>query len=358
MVWKILSGISAACLAGSAYFAWENQNQLKTEKMRRTWAEQNLAELETKNKEAADTKDRKTTQVAQLEKDRDAAKEDVVEATAEAQQKEQELALAKSTLDQLSQQVATLNKKIEDAGDIKKLLAQVETLKADQTAAEGELANKDQQLASANSRVEALLTRKSNLEDTIERMTRGVVDPEFQARVSGVFPEWGFVVLNKGNSQGAFANALLEVKRGNDVVAKLRIKNVEPSISVADVVEGSLTEGEVVRTGDLVVADAAAATAELESRGKNATPSTTDGSTPAPESPTPTPDAAAPMSSDPFGGGTPAPAAPAGGAPMNGDPFGAPTPAPAAGAAPMNSDPFGSSTPTTPPPKTADPFGN
>ena len=362
MVWKLLSGIAAACLAGSSYFAWVNSQQVKTEKELLARAETNQQQLMDRKKEAGEAQERKAAQLAQLEKDRDDTKEEVVKATAEAQEKEGSLALLKSNLDQVMQQVTTLDAKIRDAGDIQALIDQIAALKKDEQSAEGEVANKDQQLAQAQQRLQALRDQVRSFEQMEERIRRGIVEPDFNARVTGVFGTWGFVVLNKGNNGGVFANALLDVKRGQDVIAKLRVKNVEPAISVADVLEGSLAEGEAIRSGDLVVA--APDQPAVSGGNKPAAPATAAGGAQPAISTEPPPAAMPAPASDPFGS-APAPAMDGGAAPAPAsDPFGsAPAPAMDGGAAPAPaSDPFGSApAPTTPPATggmTSDPFGN
>jgi hypothetical protein len=368
MVWKILSIITALCLAGSAFFALDNAKKVKAEKELLARAETNEQQLQNKKKEGEETQERKKAQLAQVEKDRDQAKEDVVKASAEAQEKEAALALLKTNLDQVVQQVTVLDAKIKDAGDIQALIAQIEALKKDQLAAEGEVANKEQSLAAAQAKLNELKDQVKAYEAMEERVRRGVVEPDFNARVAGVFDNWGFVMLNKGNDGGVFANALLDVKRGKDVIAKLKVKNVEPKSSVADVVKGSLAEGEVIRSGDLVVASseqpvittstptakpgAGAAPAEGAAMPTAPPPASDPFGAPAP-APAPA------MGADPFGGAAPAPApAMDGAAPAPAsDPFGA-APAPAGGAAPAPaagmggaapaSDPFGAA-PATPP---------
>lgn len=333
MVWKILSIITAAALAGSAYFAYDNSNKVKAEKELLARAETNQQQLLDRKKEGEETQERKKMQLAQVEKDRDLAKEDVVKATAEAQEKEASLALLKTNLEQVAQQVSVLETKIKDAGDIEALIAQIEALKKDQLAAEGEVANKDQALAQAKQRLVSLKDQIKSFELADERVRKGVVEPDFTARVSGVFDNWGFVVLNKGNNGGVFANALLDVKRGQNVIARLKVKNVEPLISVADVVKGTLNDGEVIRSGDIVVASAEQPVVDKGSAVKKAEG---DPDAPAADGNMPS----APPSADPFGAPAPA-AAPA----MGSDPFGAPAPSPAMnGAAPAPapaSDPFG-----------------
>lgn len=342
MVWKILSSITALCLAGSAFFAFDNSKKVKIEKELLARAETNYQQLLDRKKEGEEAHERKKAQLAQVEKDRDQAKEDVVKVSAEAQEKEAALALLKTNLEQVSQQVSVLDAKIKDAGDIKGLIAQIEALKKDQLAAEGEVANKEQALSQAQNKLAELKAAVAAYEATEERIRKGVVEADFNARVSGVFDQWGFVVLNKGNNGGVFANAMLEVKRGKDVIAKLKVKNVEPLTSVADVVKGSLAEGNVIRSGDLVVASADQPSVEKDGPVKKAT-AEEKAAPAAPSMPT-----APPAASDPFGApamGGAAPAAPAS------DPFGAAPAAPAMdGAAPAvpASDPFGAA-PAAPP---------
>ena len=198
------------------------------------------------------------------------------------------------------------------------------------------------------------MAQTAKLRDAEARGRRGVVAPEFTARVSKFFPEWHFAILNKGNSGGVFANADLEVKRGKNVIAKLKVKNVEQNGSVAEVVPGSLAAGDMIRTGDVVVASSTQSVVKPEaapaadSAAKPDAAAAPAGAAPAPAAPA--------MSADPFGAApAPAAAAPA----MGADPFGA-APAPAAAPA-MGADPFGAApapaagTPAAP--STADPFG-
>lgn len=360
MAWKILSVIISLCLGTASYFAWSNNKGLEEEKKMDARATANLEQAGKRKEDMALAEKAKTDQLAALEQERDTTKGEVVKAVADTQEKEAALALVKSNLDEVTKQVDTLQKKVDEAGDIKKLIAQVEALKKDQVSAEGKLANRQQQLAATQAQLAGLNEQIKKFEEAQARATKGVVEPDFSSRVAQVFPDWGFVVISKGNAGGVFANASLDVKRGSDVVAKLKVKNVEQSISVADVVPGSIAEGDTIRSGDLVVAGA-----EQPAKGGVETVKTDGGGQQPVTAPTgATPPPAGGMSSDPFGG------APAGGAPapapaMGSDPFGgAPaTPAPAAGtpAPAMGGDPFGAA-PATPPaggtpaPSTADPF--
>lgn len=344
MAWKLLSVLSAVCLGAACYFANANKQRAGHEKTRLEAAQANLKAAQERKTEGETAVKAKQEQHMALQKDRDAAKEEVVKFAADAQEKEATLVVVKGNLEQVSRQVSEVQKQIDDAGDIEKLVAQIEKLKKDQTDAEGAVANQNQRLASVKESLANLSGQITKLRDAEAQGRRGIVAADFSARVAEYFPEWGFAILNKGNSQGVFANADLEIKRGRDVVAKLKVRSVEQHNSIADIIPGSIPDGGFILTGDTVVA-AAKQTAADEKKSN------------APV--VPTPDAAAPaapaapaMGSDPFG----APAAPAAPA-MNSDPFGAPA-APAAPA--MNSDPFGAPAAPAPPAAPAtnsDPFG-
>jgi len=360
MVWKLLSALSAVCLGTACFFAWANQKALVEERKREASHVADLQTVKSHKAEAEEAKKAKETQVAELTKELDAAKLATVEIAAKAVAKEQELSLSKTNLDQVTKTVTDLQKQIDDAGDIPGLLAQIDLIKKERAEAEAALANQTQRFAAAQARVDSLNSSAKEAEERETRGRRGIVDTDFTAKVAKSYSDWGFVVINKGNGGGVFANADLEVKRGKDVIAKLKVRNVEQNSSVAELVPGSLAEGGSIRSGDTVVASAEQQSAKPKpAPGAPAAPGTATapvGTTPAMGAP------AAATASDPFG----APATPPAGAPaMNSDPFGAPaTPAgaPAAPAPAMGGDPFGAP-PATPPaagtpaaPSTADPF--
>jgi len=371
MAWKILSALAALCLAGSSFFAWKNTETLKNERAREEYTNKNKVAILDHKKAAEDSKVKHTANLAESTKELETTKTSVVDAAAKAQEKEQELATVKTTLEGTTKVVAELQKQIDDAGDIKKLLATIAGLEKEKKDAEAALANQNQRFATAQETVNNLNQTVKSAEEREVRGRKGIVEPDFTARVAQSFPNWGFVVLSKGNGGGVFANANLEVKRGKEVVAKLRVRNVEQNSAVADLIPGTVAEGSSVRSGDLVVASAEQAkTAPAPAKGAAPAP------TAAPGAPAPASDpfgapaggmapAAAPApaaASDPFGappaGGMAPAAAPAPAAAS--DPFGAPPAAgmaPAAGApaagtpaAPSTADPFGAAPPAAPKP--------
>lgn len=347
MVWKILSVVSAGCLGAACYFAWSNQNDFKQETRRKEAAESNLKLVEKRKAEGDEALTAKQALLATLEKDRNTMKEEVVKLAAEAQEKEAALAVIKGNLEQVTQQVTSLEKKIEEAGDITKLVAQMQSLEKEQQNAAGAVANQAQRLANTKEQIESMNKQVVSVREAAVRASKGIVDPEFTARVAQYFPEWDFAVLNKGNAGGVFANADLEVKRGRNVIARLKVRNVEQGTSVAELVPGTLAAGQAIQTGDMVVAAATQSAAKTDTPSAPPTEGAKTDTPPTPPAGTPAPA----MGNDPFGAPAPAPGAPSAPA-MGGDPFGAPAPGAAPAPAPaMSTDPFGA--PPTPAPGAA-----
>ncbi len=74
-----------------------------------------------------------------------------------------------------------------------------------------------------------------------------------EATVIAVNPDWGFVMVNVGENLGITESVSLLVKRGEERVARLQVREVRPSMLVADVIPGSLNEGDQVQPGDKVI---------------------------------------------------------------------------------------------------------
>lgn len=356
MVWKLLSALSAVCLGVACYFAVTNKTALEQEKDRVAKYQANLVAARDHNAKFEEAKQGSDARIAEMTKALEAEKLTVAETAAKADLKAKELELLKNNLDQVNKVVNGLQEKIKEAGDIPALLAQIDTIRKERAEAEAAVANQNQRFAATQERINSLNQSAVEAEERESRGRRGIVDDDFNARVAQSYTDWGFVVLNKGNGGGVFANADLEVKRGKDVIAKLKVRNVEQNSSVAELVPGSLAEGSNIRSGDMVVA--AAEQSSKAAKGPAAAPAAGAPAAAAAATPPAGAPAAAPMSNDPFG----APAAPAPGAPMSNDPFGAPPPAAGAPAAPMGGDPFGAAPPAPAAgapaaPSTADPFG-
>jgi peptidoglycan hydrolase CwlO-like protein len=128
MAWKILSALAAVCLAGSAFFAWKNQERLKNERAREEYTKKNLTSIQEHKKSAEEAKTKHTTELAEAGKELDKVKGEVTDMAAKAQEKEQELAQLKTNLEGVAKVVKELKDRIAEAGDITGLLATIKNL--------------------------------------------------------------------------------------------------------------------------------------------------------------------------------------------------------------------------------------
>jgi len=69
----------------------------------------------------------------------------------------------------------------------------------------------------------------------------------------------GFVILNGGDNAGIVANSNLDVVRGGEVVAKLKVTTVEGGTAAASVIPDSKADDVILRSGDRVVSAAPSA---------------------------------------------------------------------------------------------------
>ena len=120
--------------------------------------------------------------------------------------------------------------------DLKKQLEEKNILAA---SLESKLKDQDTQLASLKEK-EAQRRNKS--------MRNGL-----EGKILAVNPSWNFVVLNLGDRNGVVNNAEMLIKRGSQLIGKIRITSVEPSTSVADIVVNSVRSGLSVQPGDSVI---------------------------------------------------------------------------------------------------------
>lgn len=74
-----------------------------------------------------------------------------------------------------------------------------------------------------------------------------------EGRILAVNTAWNFVVLSLGDRNGVINNAEMLIKRGTQLIGKVRITSVEPSTSIADIVANSVRSGLTVQPGDTVI---------------------------------------------------------------------------------------------------------
>ncbi len=104
-----------------------------------------------------------------------------------------------------------------------------------------------------------LLSRKiTRLETDLARYTQGVqmvaLPENLKGKVTAVDPKWDFVVLDIGSNNEVAESGELLVARDGRLIGRVKVVSVEPTYSVASLMPGWLTEGEIILEGDTVMA--------------------------------------------------------------------------------------------------------
>jgi predicted RNase H-like nuclease (RuvC/YqgF family) len=254
---KLLIILAAALSLTAIALGYVNRTHLLTERAARVAAEadrDSAAKMTAKNaSELKATQDKLTAMTSDQEK----AVADLAEFKARSEkssadqgdlqkqliQKDSDIAQNKTDLAAKDARIAELEAKISAAAqpapqqyDEKKLLEEKEILTTS-------LQNK---LKEAESQLAALRQRESDRKSKVMRVG-------LEGTVLAVNPSWNFVVLSLGDRNGVVNNSELLIKRGSQLVGKVRVTSVEPSTSVADIVVNSVQKGLSVQPGDTVI---------------------------------------------------------------------------------------------------------
>lgn len=253
---KILIIVSAVLSIGAAALGYLNHGTLTKEKSEKSAA---IAERDSAKKSAA-----------ALTNDLKATKEKLAACDADAQKTVAENADLKSQIEKANASVSDVQKQLSE----KDLL--ISQQKSDLTAkdariAELESAGGSKQTNNAAEELKIQLQEKENLANGLQAKLKDAeaqlselrqreaqrrsksMRTGLEGRILAVNPSWNFVVLSLGDRQGVVNNAEMLIKRGSQLIGKVRITSVEPSTSIADIVANSVRSGLAVQPGDSVI---------------------------------------------------------------------------------------------------------
>ena len=253
---RLVMAAAILCMAGAAFLGITNKQTRDDEIKKRKFAEN---EYRVTN----DALNEKKTQLAQAIKDhaeaqdnRDKASADL--ATLEQSLKRQEAAIAKNKTE--LEKIAIQQKEIDLA--VAKLdgITSVEELIAKEKGLKDTLAEKTAAKVEEETTLAASTKMRNNVEGQVKDLEKRQLERAkmialngLEAMVVAVNKDWGFVMVNAGMSLGVSASSSLLVKRGEELVARLRIVTLAPDIVVCDVIPETLAKGARVMPGDKVV---------------------------------------------------------------------------------------------------------
>jgi len=130
---------------------------------------------------------------------------------------------------------------------------EVDALKAQIAKAELELAESRQVQETLNMRLKETKSKSTEVDQFKREKERQMQRAKAIGRVLAINPGWNFVVLSLGDKQGVTPDSTMLVLRGGAQIAKLRVKTIEPTQSIADVIKSTVKKGVTVQPGDNVV---------------------------------------------------------------------------------------------------------
>jgi uncharacterized protein HemX len=253
---KLVLALAILCMAGAAFVGVTNKQTRDKEIKARDFAEKEYREtndqLNDKKTELADAK--KSHQEAQDKRDQTSAEVSSLEQSLKRQEKQ--IADAKGELEKVDIQQKEVDlavKKLDGIKSVAELIEKEKALKdtlAEKKAAKAEVETK---LGSATKHAAVVETQVLDLEKKKIERAKTIALNGLEATVVAVNREWGFVMVNAGMSLGVSASSSLLVKRGEELIARLRIVTLAPDMVVCDVVPETIAEGARVMPGDKVI---------------------------------------------------------------------------------------------------------
>ena len=204
--------------------------ELKTTKEKLAGTSSDLATLSSENTDLKARVDKDKSTISDIQK--------------QSADKDTLLAQQKTDMDAKDAHIAELEAKSSSAGrsssgpseESKKQIEEKDILIASQQA---KLKEQESQLA-------ALKEREAKRRDKVMRTG-------LEGRILAVNSSWNFVVISLGDRNGVVNNAEMLIKRGSQLIGKVRITSVEPSTSIADIVANSIRPGLSVQPGDTII---------------------------------------------------------------------------------------------------------
>ena len=306
-MWKGLAIFSGILLLGAAGVNYMTVAQMSTELKLRNEAEKNASDSEDHLKKGGDYREDNKKALATATARAQQMNRDLVDAKAKTETIIKKLTADTAALDEVKKNKDALDKTLADLGGLKVIVAELEDLGAKKTDNTATIANQEAVVSLAHQKeaqtnaVIAAFKKKELMQSS------GLMNDSFSGAISGIDPQWGFIMINKGNASNVVKGAKLDVKRGSEKIATIIVTNVQPTSSICDLVNGTLATGMALQPGDRLVVNEGSSEKNLAAPAAPAPgePAADGGEAPAPDAAPTTPAEPAP---DPF---APAPSPPA-----------------------------------------------
>jgi len=257
---KILIIISIVLAAASAGLGFVNRGHLLKTRGDLSDSEQKVAKLTTDLEGEVKKVAEANKQVSDLTVVKQGLESDISKQKTELAAQATQLTEVKSKLTKAESDLqAAESDKLSKAEKITQLEAQIASAAATQQAA-GASEEEKARLAELETLNAKLDEDNKNLESKLVALQKAAREKETKqgltritGRVLAVNQAWNFVVLSLGNKSGVDSNMEFLVKRGSNLIGKIRTTTVEPSTSIADIIPSSIVQGLSIQPGDDIV---------------------------------------------------------------------------------------------------------
>ena len=253
---KILLIISALVIAATAYLGFATKQKVDALQSDFTKTKNTLSSTQT-------TLDKTKATLKKTD-------EELVAAKADLEVKEKDIAAKKGEIDSLSAKLKETGdnlaaalvqieefKKIGDPKDptvnIPQLMKDIEEMRKSKADLEVKVAELGQVKESLERQVNEQKSKTVAAETQVTAYKTEYTKPGVTGTILAYNPGWNFVVLSIGDKQSLKAGKEMVVTRDGQMVGKVRVKTVETSTSIADVIPSSVPKGQSVQPGDRVV---------------------------------------------------------------------------------------------------------
>lgn len=257
---KFIMVLAILAMGGAAFLGVVNQGTLKDEQQLLRLAQGRITETQNELNQAISDRDLAREDLAKAQDDRDQVSARLSETQQQIKRQEAQIAnlqqelektrIEKEEIDLAVRRAFPPGSQIQNAAQLQEAMqALKDQLTEDQsrlTDLNAEMQQVQGEMAQAEQKVRELETYQ------IER-AKEIALNGLEATVIAVNRNYGFVMVNAGQNLGVKPDSSLLVKRGQDRIARLQIREIEPNVLVADVVAGSLAHGSRVLPGDKVI---------------------------------------------------------------------------------------------------------
>jgi septal ring factor EnvC (AmiA/AmiB activator) len=260
---KTLILFIALLFTGAAsYFSYNNLGKSKAERFKINQLEESINDTQIKINKTEETIllrradiDTETRRSGTLESDIAALDGEISSAKKQIKDFESQIETQVAEIKQFEDALAELKKFFEsmNVNDMEELNDKIKELQGSTIAREKELAETQALVEGANAAVAKLEEQLGAGRNRQMERNRGLQTNTSEAVVMAVNADWGFVVINAGESQGYRGDNSLIVKRGETYIAKLAITSISKNQMVADILPKSVAQGMSVMPGDRVI---------------------------------------------------------------------------------------------------------